>query len=121
MTLSSVSEIYIATFRAHDYQQMYHLSKPVITMETPFSVPNINSNSIDILKKWVKVPATFKMTPLQDEYIVEGVSVLVIFACRLYGQESIETFLRSWVIALDQLANWSHMLAHMLMEQVRGS
>ena len=49
MTLRSVSGVKIATFRAQYYQQMYHMSKLVITMETPFSIPNNNANSRDIL------------------------------------------------------------------------
>lgn len=65
MTLRSVSGTEIATFREQDYQQMYHLSKPVITMETPFSIPNNNANSSNILKNWVKELAKFRMTPNQ--------------------------------------------------------
>ena len=65
MTLSSVNNIEISTFRAQDYQQMYHLSKPVITMETPFSIPSSNANSRNILKNWVKELAKFRMTPNQ--------------------------------------------------------
>jgi len=45
MTLSSVSGMKIATFRAHNYDEMYHISKPMIIMETPFSIPNNNTNS----------------------------------------------------------------------------
>ena len=49
---------------------------------------------------------------------------LVIFSWHLYGEESMDTFLQSWVIVLDQLVsegkacNWSDMLAHQLKEQV---
>ena len=55
------------------------MSKPLITMEAPFSIPSSNANSIDILKHWVKGPAKFQddtQPDLQDEDIAEGVSVL---------------------------------------------
>ena len=83
------------------------MSKPVITMETPFNIPNNNANSMDILKNWVKEPTKFRMTPNQVykmKILWKAYQYLVIFACRLYGQESTETFLQSWVIALDHLA-----------------
>lgn len=63
MTLSSVKGMEISTFREKYYQQMYHFLKPMITMETPFSIPSSNYNSRDILKNWVKEPTKFKMTP----------------------------------------------------------
>lgn len=85
----------IANFRAWDYEQMYHMSKPVITMETPFGILNSNANSRDILKNWVKEPAKFRMTPNQvykTKILQKAYQYLVIFACRLYGQESTKTF-----------------------------
>lgn len=63
MTLSSVSGTNITTFRAHDYDEMYYMLKPMITMEIPFSIPSNNANSRDILKKWVKELAKFRMKP----------------------------------------------------------
>jgi len=63
MILSSVSRTNISTFRAHDYDEMNQISKPMINMETPFSLPNNNANSKDILKNWVKELAKFRMTP----------------------------------------------------------
>lgn len=39
------------------------MSEPVTIMGTPFSVPNNNANSRDMLKNWVKEMARFKMTP----------------------------------------------------------
>lgn len=63
MKLSSVYVIEIATFKAQDYERMYHMPKIVITMVTPFSIPNRNSNSRDIFKNWVKEPAKFRTTP----------------------------------------------------------
>lgn len=45
MTLSNVRGIGIATFRAQDDENMYHMLKLVITMETPFIIPNNNANS----------------------------------------------------------------------------
>ena len=83
------------------------MSKLVITMETPFSLPNSNANSRDILKNWVKEPAKFRMIPNQiykTKILWEAYQYLVIFAYRLYGQEGTETFPQSWVIALDQLS-----------------
>jgi len=50
MTLRIVSEMKIETFRAYDYDEMYHMSKPVTIMQTPFSIPNNSANSKDILK-----------------------------------------------------------------------
>jgi len=52
MVLISISGIEIATFRAQVFQQMYHFPKPVIIMETPFSIPINSANSMDILKSW---------------------------------------------------------------------
>ena len=88
MVLSSVSGTEIATFRAQDYQQMYHFVKPMITMETPFSIPNSNANSKDILKNWVKDLAKFRMTPNQvykTKTLRKAYQYLVIFPCHLYG------------------------------------
>jgi len=79
------------------------------------------------LKNWVKEPAKFNMTPNQNykmKILQKAYQYLVIFTCRLYGQESMETFPQSWVIMLDQLAregkacNWYDMLTHQLNEQV---
>lgn len=60
------------------------------------------------------------MTPNQV-YTTKSLGIayqlLAIFTCRLYGQESMETFLQSWVVMLDRLTNegipfhWSDMLA----------
>ena len=50
MVLSSASGTQLATFMAKDFQDMYHLPQPVIMMEKPFSRPNNNENSRDILK-----------------------------------------------------------------------
>jgi len=61
MVLSSVSGTEIATFRAWNYQK-YHLLKPVITIETPFSILNNNATFRDILKNWVEEPTKFRMT-----------------------------------------------------------
>jgi len=63
MTLNNVSGTEIASFRAQDYKQMYNMSKTVITMETPFSIPSNNANSRDILKNSVKELTKFRMTP----------------------------------------------------------
>ena len=82
------------------------MAEPVTVMSPPFNFPNSRANSRDILKDLVRI------------------QYLVISACRLYGQESTETFPQSWVIALDQLSregkpcNWSNILAHQLKEQV---
>lgn len=62
---TSVNGTKFATFRAQDYEQMYHMSKPMIIMETPFNTPSSNANSIDILNNWVKEPTKFRMTPNQ--------------------------------------------------------
>jgi len=97
----------LATFRVKDYQEMYHLPHPVITMEKPFSTHN-NVNSRDILKSWVKEPATLRTTPIlvyKTKILLKTYQYLVIFSCQLYGQENIETFPQSWVIVLDQLAS----------------
>lgn len=127
MKLNSVSEAEIITFRAQDYDEMYQMSELVTIMETPFSIPNKNANSRDTLKNWVKESAKFRMTPnevYKTKILWKAYLYLFIFACRLYGQESTETFPQSWVIALDQLAregkacNWSNMLAHQQKEHV---
>ena len=106
---------------------MYHLPKPMITMETPFNIPNNNANSRDILNNWVKDPTKFRLTPNQiykTKILQKAYQYLVMFACDFYVQESMETFLQSWVIALDQLAsegkkcNWSDVLSHRLKKQV---
>jgi len=94
MTLRSVSGMEIATFREHDYDEMYQMSRSVITMETPFSLPSSNANSRDILKKWVKDPAKFRMVPNQvykTKILQKVYQYLAIFSCRLYGQERMKT------------------------------
>ena len=96
------------------------MSKPVVTMETPFNIPSNNTSSRDILKNRVKELDKFRVTPNQvykTKILSKEYQYLVIFACRMYGQESTETFPQSWVITLDQLAiegkacNWFDMLA----------
>lgn len=125
MTLSSVRGKEISTFGSQDYDEMYQMSMPMITMETPFRIPSNNANSRYILKNWVKEPAKFKMTPNQVykmKILGKVYQYLVIFEFHLYGQESMETFPQSWVITLDQLARegkaciWFNMLAHQLKE-----
>ena len=127
MTLSSVSGTKLATLWKRDYDDMYQMSEPVTVMKTPFSLPNNNANSRDILNNWVKETARFRLTPnkiYKTKILRKAYQYLVIFACHMYGQESMETFPQNWVIALDQLAregkacNWSDMLAHQLKEQV---
>jgi len=63
MVLRSISGIALPTFREKDFQEMYHLLQPVIMMDTPFTRPNNNENSRDILKRWVKEPSNFRTTP----------------------------------------------------------
>ena len=103
------------------------MSESMTIMETPFSLPNSSANFRDILKNWVKEPTRFKMKPDQiykTNILQKAYQYLVIFSCRLYGQESMETFPHSWVIVLDQYAreakpcNWFGMLSHQLKEQV---
>lgn len=103
------------------------MSKPMIIMQTPFNIPCNNANSRDILKNWVKELAKFRMTPnkvYKTKILWKEYQYLVIFKCRLYVQESTETFPHSWMIMLDKLAsegkacNWSDMLVHRLMERV---
>jgi len=87
ITLSSVSEIEIANFRAWDYEHMYHMLKPVVTMETPFSIPSNNSNSKNILKNWVKELAEFRMTPNQiykAKMLRKAYQYFIIFSCCLF-------------------------------------
>lgn len=106
---------------------MYHLSQPVITMDTPFTRPINSANSRNILKSWVKETSKFRMKPSQvykKMILQKAYQHLVIFSFHLYGQESIEIFPQSWVIVLDQLVseggplNWFDMLALRLKEQV---
>ena len=63
MALSTASGTYFSTFRAKDFQEMYHLPQLVITMEKPFNRPNNSAKSRDILKRWAKETAKFKTTP----------------------------------------------------------
>lgn len=91
MTSSNVSGMEIATFRAQEYDEMYHISKPIIIMETPFSIPNSNANSRDILKNLVKEQAIFRMTTNQvykTKILRKVYQYLVIFSYCLYIQES---------------------------------
>lgn len=83
MTLTSVSMMEISTFRAYDYGEMCHVSKPLITMETPFNIPSNNANSRDILKNWVKELVKFRMTPNQvykEKILWKAYQYLVIFS-----------------------------------------
>lgn len=107
MTWNIVSGMKIATFMVQDYDEMYQMLHPISIMESPFSIPSSNANSREILKNWVKELVRFRMTPNQvykTKILQKAYQYLVIFACRLYGQESMETFPQSWVITLDQLA-----------------
>jgi len=54
MVLSSASGKKLAIFREENFQEMYHLPKPVNTMDAPFTNPNNNAKSRDILKSWVR-------------------------------------------------------------------
>lgn len=65
------------------------MSKPIVTMETPFNIPSSNANSRGILKNWVKESTKFRMTPNQIykmKILQKAYQSLVIFACRLYDQ-----------------------------------
>lgn len=63
---------------------------------------------MDILKNWVKDPPKFSMTSNQVykmKILQKAYQYFVIFTCRLYVQERMESFPQSWVIILDQLAS----------------
>lgn len=77
-------------------------------MVAPFYILNNITNTRDILKCWVREPTQFRTTPNQiykTKTLKKAYQFLVIFACHLYGQGSIETFPQSWVAMLDQLAS----------------
>ena len=50
VNLSSVSGMKLATLWERDYDEMYEMSEPAIIMNTPFSLPNNNDNSRNIIK-----------------------------------------------------------------------
>ena len=69
--------------------------EPMTIMTPSFRLPNSRGHSIEILKDWVKEPARFKMTPnriYKTKILRKAYQYLVIFAYRLSGQSSIETF-----------------------------
>lgn len=123
MVLSNVNGTKPFTFKAENFQEMYHLPQLVITMDAPFTNPNSSANSRDILKSWVREPTKFRTTPNQvykTKILRKAYQFLVVFACCLYNQESTKTFSQSWVVVLDQPTNegkpfnWSDILAFQL-------
>jgi len=92
-------------------------------MDTLFYATNIFVNTRDIMKHWVKEPSKFRWTPkhvYNTKSLKKAYQLLIIFAYRIYGQESTKTFPQGWVVTLDQLVsdgkpcNWSNLLAHQL-------
>ena len=62
----------------------------------------------DIVKKWVKEFSKFRMTlnhVYKIKFVKKAYQFLIIFACQLYGQESMKTFPENWVVVLDHLVN----------------
>lgn len=70
-------------------------------------------NTSDIIKCWVKELSKFKSTPnhvYKTKSLKKAYQILIIFACQLYGQETMKTFLQSWVVVLEKLANYGRPL-----------
>jgi len=87
---------------------MYHLPQLVNRMDALFYATHNFVNTRDIIKPWVKEPLKFKATPnhvYKTKLLRKAYRFLIIFACRLYGKESIDTFLENWVVVLEQLVN----------------
>lgn len=130
MTLRSASGTQLVTFRTKKYHQMYHFPQPVNHMDALFYTHNNNVNTKDILKHWIREPSKFRTTPNQvykTKLLRKACQLLIIFSCRLYGQESTKTFPESQVIVLDHFSsegrpfNWSDMLALQLKVHVSNA
>lgn len=56
--------------------------------------------------RWVKEMSRFRQTPnhvYKTKYLRKAYHFLIIFACRIYGQESTIFFCEGWVVLLQQL------------------
>ena len=102
---------------------MYHLPQPVNHMDELFYSTHNYVNTIDIIKQWVMELSNFRSTPnhvYKTKSLRKAYQFLIVFACRLYIQESTKTFPRNWVVLLDYLVNdgkpfnWSYLLAYQL-------
>lgn len=94
MILRNTSGTQLASFRKENYYHIYHFPQPVNYMDALFLTPNNNLNIIYIKKCWVKEPSNFRMTPNQVskmKSLKKAYQLLFIFACHLYGYESMET------------------------------
>ena len=77
---------------------MYQLPQPVNHMDALFYATHNFVNTRDIIKRWVKEPFKFRETPnhvYNTKSLRKAYQSLTIFACWLYGQERMKTFLKN--------------------------
>ena len=87
---------------------MYHFLELVKRMESLFYATHSYVNARYIVKCWVKETLKFWQTPTHvymAKSLRKAYQILVIFACKIYGQESTGTFPEGWAVLLDQLVN----------------
>lgn len=99
---------------------MYHFSEPKLLMDSYFYATNNYVGMKNVVEVWVKEPSKFRQTTTNTyniKYHRRDYQLLIILACIIYGQKSIETFLEGWEILLNQVLNegksfsWPYLLA----------
>lgn len=91
MTLSSANGKNLATFRAEEFQQMYHLLESVKHMDSLFYATHSYVSARYIVKHWVKYLLKFRQMPTHvynTKSLRKTYQFLIIYACIIYGQES---------------------------------
>jgi len=123
MTLNGANGKRLASFLVGDYHLMYHFHKPESLIDYyVYSKTNYLSTK-DIVKVWVKEPNFFYRKPThiyKTKSLRRAYQLLIFLCCRIYDQQSTETFPEGWAFLLDQVVkegkpfNWSDLLAQQL-------
>jgi len=89
MTLSSDIGHKLYTFRAEEYQCMYHFPEAVERMDSLFHATHIYVNTRYIVKGWVKETSKFWQIPThvyKKKSLRKAYQLLVILSCKIHGQ-----------------------------------
>lgn len=87
---------------------MYHFPELVECMDSLFYATHIYVNTRDIFKHWMKEISKFRQTPThvyKTKSLRKSYQLLVIFAYKIHGSQSMETFLEGWEFLLEHVVN----------------
>jgi len=102
--LNSDTRQRLASFLVQKYHLMYHLPELKFLMDSYFYVKTKCLNTKDIVKEWVKEPTKFCSTPTntyKTKYLRSYYHLLIFLCCRIYYQQSTETFPKGPAFLMD--------------------